>query len=84
MTPIANLGWTVIGQMLSLFVRRKKVKVTFVGQIASVQDTVICGNAGMEVKEIDAMVIRIANLGGVDALTCSVSLRGVVKKYSTS
>merc|ERR550539_1033942 len=36
-TLIVNLALTAIGQMLSSFVRRKKVKVNFVGQIASVQ-----------------------------------------------
>ena len=40
-TLIANPVLIVIGKMPSLFVRRKKVKVGFVGQIVSVQGIVM-------------------------------------------
>ena len=83
-TLIVNLALTAIGQMLSSFVRRKKVKVNFVGQIASVQGIAMTWSVGMEVEETDAEGTAIANLEGVSVVVGSASERDAPKEFATS
>ena len=51
-TLIANPVLTVIGQMPSSFVRRKRAKVSFVGLMTNVKDTVSWENVMMALKVI--------------------------------
>ena len=68
-TLIASLALIVIGKMPGLFVRRKRVRVNFVGQIVSVRDIVNGEDVMMALKVIFAkktlIVKDIVNLENV-------------------